>query len=207
VATRRARADSLDWLQPAVLVGCLVPFAVLAWRAAKGSLGANPIATALNQLGLLGLILLLATLTCTPLRILGAPWAMRVRRTLGVMSFVAVLAHFGVYVGLDRGFDGSALADDLGKRPFILIGFTAFLLLIPLAVTSTRGSVKALGSRNWRRLHRLVYVCAVLGVIHFYYRVKADVTEPLTYGTFLGALLLARVADTWRKRARALDDG
>jgi sulfoxide reductase heme-binding subunit YedZ len=199
---RARRAKRLDWLQPAVLLGSLVPLFLLLYRALSGGLGANPIATAMNQLGLLALLFLVATLACTPLKlVLGWTWPLRVRKTLGLLAFYTVLLHFGVYMLLDQNMVLSAVLEDVAKRPFIAIGFSAFVLLIPLALTSTREALAWLGSKRWRQLHRLVYLIAVLGVVHFVLRVKQDVTEPLVYGAAVALLLSVRAVSALRKRA------
>ena len=176
----------LNWLVPATITGALVPFAALLWRLYRHRLGANPIATALNQIGLLALIFLCLSLSCTPLKVLfGWNWPLRVRRTLGLSGFFAALLHFLVYLWLDQGFAIGAVLRDVFKRPFIAIGFCALLLLVPLALTSTRRSVARLGFARWQRLHRLAYVIGVLAVLHFYLRVKADHTQPISYGLLL----------------------
>jgi sulfoxide reductase heme-binding subunit YedZ len=191
----------LGWLVPAVVTGSLVPLAVMAWRAAAGRLGANPIATALNQLGLLSLVLLLASLACTPLRLAsGWTWPARVRRALGLAAFFAALLHFLVYVALDQGFDLAALIADLAERPFILVGFVALVLLVPLALTSTKRSVTALGYVAWSRLHRVVYLIGVLGVVHFYMRVKQDTSLPIAFGLVLALLFAVRLLGAYQKR-------
>jgi sulfoxide reductase heme-binding subunit YedZ len=197
-----ARPKKLDWLQPAVLTGCLVPLVVIGYRAVTGGLGANPIATALNQLGLLGLILLISSLACTPLKIVfGLKWPMRLRKTLGVMGFCTILLHFFVYFVIDQGIDWRIAIEDVTKRPFIALGFSAFVLLLPLALTSTKGALKRLGTKRWQRLHRLVYLAVPLGVVHFFLRVKADISEPLIYGAVLALLLGVRLQNRFRPRA------
>ncbi len=200
-----SRSPPLSWLQPSVLVGSLVPFAALAYRAAAGRLGANPVATALNQLGLLALIFLCACLSCTPLKTLfGLAFPMRLRKTLGLLCFFTALAHVTVYVAVDQGFAFGVIVRDVTKRPFIAVGFAALTLLVPLALTSTKGSVKRLGFARWKLLHRLVYVTAVLAIIHFVMRVKADTREPYLYAAFLGVLFAVRVHDGARPgKARA----
>lgn len=191
----------MGWLVPAVVTGSLVPLAVLAWRAAAGHLGANPIATALNQLGLLALVLLLACLACTPLRLAsGWTWPARVRRALGLAAFFVALLHFLVYVIVDHGLDLAALTADLMERPFILVGFVALMLLVPLALTSTKRSVAALGYVTWSRLHRLVYLAGVLGVVHFYMRVKQDTSLPIAFGAMLALSFAVRLLGTYQKR-------
>ena len=176
----------LDWLVPATVSGALVPFAVMAWRLYRHRLGANPIATALNQIGLLSLIFLILSLSCTPLKIVfGWNWPLRVRRTLGLCGFFGAMLHFLVYLGPDQGFNVRELVSDVLKRPFIAVGFSALVLLVPLALTSTRRSVARLGFARWQRLHRLAYAIGVLAVLHFYLRVKADHTQPILYGLLL----------------------
>ena len=190
----------LHWLVPAVVTGSLVPFVSIAWRIYQHRLGANPIATALNQVGLLALIFLCASLSCTPLKIAFTwNWPLRVRRTLGLSAFFAALLHFSVYVALDQGFAFSALLADVIKRPFIAVGFGALLLLVPLAVTSTRRMVQRLGFVRWQRLHRLAYAIGLLGVLHFYLRVKADHTQPILYAFVLGVGFLLRGAASLKK--------
>ncbi|HEX8536561.1 MAG TPA: protein-methionine-sulfoxide reductase heme-binding subunit MsrQ, partial [Cystobacter sp.] len=181
----------LPWLKPAFLVGGLSPVALMLLDFTRGTLRANPIERVLNQTGMLALIVLVASLACTPLKLVtGWTWPMRVRKLLGLLGFAYALLHFLTYVVLDQGLRLSALLEDLTKRPFITVGFLALVLLVPLAVTSTQGMVRRLGFPRWQRLHRLVYVAVSLGVVHFVWRVKQDVTEPLVYGGVL-ALLFA----------------
>ena len=190
----------LNWLNPAVVTGSVLPFVSIAWRVSQHKLGANPVATALNQIGLLGLILLMASLFCTPLKILfGWTWPLRIRRTLGLCGFFAVLSHFLVYLVLDQGLAFGALFKDVLKRPFIAVGFAALLLLLPLALTSTRRAVQRLGFPRWQKLHRLAYVIGALGVLHFYLRVKADHTQPILYGLLLGLGFVLRIAASIKK--------
>ena len=190
----------LNWLVPATVTGALVPFAAIAWRLYRHRLGANPIASALNQIGLLALIFLISSLSCTPLKIaFGWNWPLRVRRTLGLCGFFAALTHFLVYLGLDQGLALGAVLGDVLKRPFIAVGFGALLLLVPLALTSTRRAVAKLGFVRWQRLHRLAYAIGALGVLHFYLRVKADHTQPVLYGLVLGLGFLLRGAAKLKK--------
>jgi sulfoxide reductase heme-binding subunit YedZ len=194
-------AGPLPWLKPAVLVGALVPLATLLVRALRHTLGADAVAIGLNQLGLLGLILLLASLTCTPLQILlGAPWPIKLRKMLGLLGFLYVSLHFLTYLVLDQGLDLRAVYGDVTKRAFILVGFLAFVLLIPLAVTSTAAMVKRLRFARWKRLHRLAYLVPSLGVVHFYLRVKKDHSEPIVYGLLLALLFAVRLAAAWKER-------
>ncbi|MBZ4394322.1 MULTISPECIES: sulfite oxidase heme-binding subunit YedZ [unclassified Myxococcus] len=193
------------WLNPALTVGGLLPLALLAVQGPLGQLGPNAIEAALNQTGLLALVMLLASLACTPVRLLTRwTWPARVRRTLGLLAFTYACAHLLTYAVLDQGLAWRALGEDVVKRPFITVGFTAWVLLVPLAVTSTNRWVRRLGFPRWQRLHRLAYVAAVLGVVHFVWRVKQDVTEPLIYGAVLALLFAVRVGEAMRKRrARA----
>ena len=196
VAVRR------PWLKPAVFAGALAPFAAILWNAAHRRLGANPIAETMNELGLTALVFLVASLACTPLReIFDWPWAVGLRRMLGLFAFFYALLHFGTYALLDQRLNLTAIIADVTKRPFIIAGFAAFLLLIPLAATSTAAAVRRLGFVRWKRLHRLAYAAGALAVIHFVLRVKADLREPAVYGTVLGLLLAARVALLLRRRA------
>lgn len=188
-----SRKGPLPWLIPAVIAGALVPLAVLIARAATGTLGADPVAIALNKLGLTTLILLVATLSCTPLRILFRwTWPMRLRRTLGLLAFSYASLHVLTYLVIDQGLDVRAVIADLYKRRFIVSGALAYLSLVPLALTSTAASVRRLGFERWKRLHRLAYLATILGVVHFIWRVKRDESEPVTYAVLLGALFLAR---------------
>jgi methionine sulfoxide reductase heme-binding subunit len=198
------RAGPLPWLKPGVFVGALVPLAAILFRAWRGELGANPIAQALNQLGLIALVFLVAALACTPLKpFFGWTWPIRLRRMLGLFGFFYALLHVSTYTALDQVLDWHAIWEDVRKRKFIFVGFIAFVLLVPLAATSTRGALKRLGYARWKRLHRLAYVTPVLGVMHFTWRVKKDVTEPAAYALVLGALLLVRVGIYLRSRLSA----
>jgi sulfoxide reductase heme-binding subunit YedZ len=191
-------------LNPGIVAGAAVPVAWIAWRAATGRLGANPIAEALNALGLLALVMLVASLACTPLRkVTGWTWPARARRTLGVLAFALAALHVSVYAGLDQGLRLSAILADVVKRKFIFVGFAAFVLLVPLALTSTNASVRRLGYRRWSRLHTLVYPAAILGVVHFVWRVKKDLSEPLVYAGILSVLLLFRLAAAARASWRS----
>jgi sulfoxide reductase heme-binding subunit YedZ len=192
----------LAWLKPAVFTGALVPLAALAYRTMTRSLGANPIAELLNRLGLLTLVFLVLTLACTPLKTLfGFTWPARIRRMLGLFAFFYGTLHVAVYAGIDQLLALGAILEDIAKRPFILVGFLAWLLLIPLAVTSTKGMVQRLGFARWKALHRVIYLVAGLALVHFYWRVKKDATEPLVYAAVIAALLLVRAFAALRARA------
>lgn len=179
--------------KPLLHLACLVP---LAWCVAGvfalphvPPLGADPVRKILGILAHTGLNLLLVTLAVTPLRQLtGNPHLVRLRRTLGVYAFAYVLLHFTCYVGPFQGFSGTLIVEDLTKRPYIMVGFAALLLLVPLAVTSTNGWMRRLKGR-WLKLHRLIYPIAILGVWHYWWQVKKDITEPLVYALILAVLL------------------
>ncbi len=182
--------------KPVVFLICLLPLAVLFLRAfelAGFGLGANPIEELLHELGRWGLKFLLLTLTITPLRRwTGWTWLLRFRRMLGLYVFFYIVLHFITYAVLDQGLDISAIVEDIIERPYITLGMTGLLLLIPLAATSTKGMMRRLG-RRWRKLHRLVYVIAVVGVWHFYWQVKLDTLDATIYALLLTVLLITRV--------------
>ena len=192
--TTTPRNAPLPWLKPGIFIGALAPLASIALRATQGALSADPIAQVENELGLSALILLVASLACTPARrLMGWTWPTRVRRELGLFAFFYAMLHFLTYLVLDQVFDVRAIVEDIAKRPFITVGFIALVLLVPLAFTSTTASIRRLGYRRWLRLHQLVYVAGVLAVVHFIWRVKIDVSQPLLYAVVLGGLLLVRV--------------
>lgn len=180
----------------------LTPLALLARRAVDRGLGANPIEALILHFGIWGLTLLVATLAVTPLRRLtGVNVLIRARRPLGLFAFCYITLHFLSYLVLDQFFAWAYIVEDIVERPFITVGFAAFVMLIPLAVTSTKGWIRRLG-KNWRRLHRLVYPAAALGLIHYYWNVRADELDPLVYGAVLGILLLSRVPFRRGRRRR-----
>jgi len=188
-------------LKALVFLAALVPFAQLAVSAVwfPERLGANPAEFITRSLGDWCLRFLLMTLAVTPLRgITGWNWLLRLRRMLGLFAFFYALVHFSSYIAFDHVFDAVAILKDIVKRPFITVGFTALLLLLPLAATSTNAMVRRLGAVRWRALHRLVYPIAVLGVVHFWWMVKRDVTEPAIYAALLALLLGYRVVHAWR---------
>lgn len=196
IPAKRVNRAKLGWLVPAVTTGGLLPLLVLGIRAWRRDLGANPIAEALNELGLLALVLLLLSLSATPLQVVTHwKWPIRIRKALGLLGFLYVCLHFLLYAVVDQAFALKAIGEDIAKRPFILVGFVAFVLLIPLAVTSTSKSLKSLGFARWKRLHRLVYPIGILAVVHFLLRVKKVTAEPLVYAIVLGVLFLVRVVD------------
>ena len=187
-----------------VFSACLIPVGQLSYLAYAGDLGANPIETITRFTGSWALILVLITLSVTPLRRLtGWNPLIKFRRMLGLFAFFYAALHFSTYLVLDLFFDFPAIVADVLKRPYITVGFTAFVLMVPLAVTSTAGMIRRLG-RRWQRLHSLIYLIALLGVLHFYWLVKADVSRPAQYGAILALLLGFRIAvklaPTFRRR-------
>jgi len=189
------------YLKPIVFLACLGPLARLAWRGFHSDLGANPIEAITHGTGDWTLTLLLVTLSITPLRkITRQYWLINFRRMLGLFAFFYGFLHLMTYVWLDKFFDVHAMLVDIAKRRFITAGMTAFTLMIPLALTSTKWSIRKLGGKRWQALHRLIYFSAAAGVIHYIWLVKADLKKPLEYATVLGMLLLARVALWWGSR-------
>jgi len=179
-------------IKPVVFLVCLVPLAMLVYSGVMGSLGVNPVETLTRSTGGWTLRFLLITLSVTPLRkISGQTWLIKLRRMFGLYAFFYASLHFTTYIWFDQYFDWAAIVKDIPKRPFITVGFSAFVLLIPLAITSTNKMMKRL-KRNWTKLHQLVYVIAVLGVLHFLWLVKADTREPLIYACILLVLLSYR---------------
>jgi methionine sulfoxide reductase heme-binding subunit len=199
--TRRHRIA----LKVLVWAGCLAPLAALLWRLYSDPLVTNPIDVATDTLGDWTLRILLLSLTMTPLRILfGLSWPVTLRRLLGLFAFAYALLHFSVWLVVDHFFDWPEMAKDVVKRPYVTVGFSALVLLLPLAATSTAGMVKRLGSVAWRRLHRLVYLIGILGVLHYLWLAKVGVHGPYYYATWLVVLFAIRVGDAVRRsRARA----
>ena len=178
------------WFKPVIFLACLGPLARLGWKAYSSALGANPIEVITHSTGDWTLIFLMVTLAITPLRKLtGQLWLIRYRRMFGLFAFFYVVLHFLTYIWLDKFFDVHEMLADVAKRKFITVGFTGFLLLIPLAITSTSGWIRRLGGKRWQRLHQLIYLTAIAGVIHYWWLVKADIHKPLEYATVLGLLL------------------
>jgi len=185
----------------AIFLGCLAPLVRLAFKGLHGELGANPIEVITHSTGDWTMILLLATLSITPLRMLTRQyWIIGVRRMLGLFAFFYGCLHFTTYIWLDKFFDVHAMLDDIAKRKFITVGFLGFVLLIPLAITSTAGWIRRLGGKRWQALHKLIYATAVAGVIHYIWLVKADLRKPLQYAFLLGILLAYRIVVWLRSR-------
>jgi methionine sulfoxide reductase heme-binding subunit len=195
---------SLRWIKVVAFLVCFLPLGRLGWKAYGGNLGANPIEVITHSTGDWTLIFLIITLAVTPLRkVTGQLWLIRFRRMFGLFAFFYVSLHFLTYIWLDKFFDGHAMLADVVKRRFITVGFTGFVLLIPLAVTSTAGWIRRLGGRRWNLLHRLIYLSAMAGVIHYYWLVKADVRKPLQYAAVLAVLLGYRVVVAAKARLHA----
>ena len=183
------------WSKVIVFLLCLSPLAFLGSRVYNGRLGANPVEFLQHFTGDWILRFLLITLVITPVRkLLNLPDLIRFRRMLGLFAFFYACLHFLTYIGPDQSFNLAGMLKDVAKRPFITVGFAAFVLLIPLAITSTKGWIRRLGGKNWQALHRLIYVAALCGVIHYYWLVKSDHRRPLLYGAILAVLLLYRLA-------------
>lgn len=197
--TARARA----WYKPPLFLAALLPFLALLWRGFDGTLGANPVETISHATGDWALRFLCLTLCCTPLRRLsGQSWPLRLRRMLGLYAFFYASLHVLTYFALDLEFDFAQLGAEVIKRPWICVGFIAYLLLIPLAVTSTQAMMKRLG-RRWAALHRAIYAISILAVLHFLWLVKADVREPLLYALILAVLFGWRLRERWLNRTPA----
>ncbi len=195
-------------LKPAVFVAAAVPFGLLVKDIFGGTLGANPVEEITHRTGFWTLTMLTITLGVTPIRkVLRLNALIRLRRMLGVYAFFYAFLHFTMYA-LDRavfsglGLTVGAIVEDVAERPFVTVGFTAFVLLVPLAITSTKGWVKRLGGKRWQRLHRLVYVAAIGGVFHFLWLVKADIRRPVIFGAILTVLLGYRVGVWWVGKGR-----
>jgi len=205
VERRRRRRWVERSLRVAVFVLALVPLLRIVVQGLTGGLGGNPIEETLHRTGWWALTFLMLTLTVTPVRRLtGIGWLVKLRRMLGLYAFFYATLHFAVYLGLDQFFAWDYILEDIGERPYITVGFTALLTLVPLAATSTTRMIKRLGGRRWNRLHRLVYVAAALGVLHFLWLVKADTREPLIFGAVLAILLGYRLAVGPLARLRGL---
>lgn len=190
------------WDKIALSVVCLAPFGWLAWRAWNQNLTPNPIEYVTHYTGDWAIRFVVFTLAVTPLRrLLALPRLVRYRRMVGLFAFFYACLHFLTWFVLDKFFDFHAILDDFTKRPFIIAGLTAFLCLIPLAVTSTAGWIRRLGGRRWQMLHRLIYVTAMAAVIHYYWLVKSDIRLPVFYGCLVAVELLYRLG-AWALRAR-----
>ena len=202
-----ATASSIPRVKPFVFLACLIPALLLGWDAFTGGLGVNPIEDITHRTGDWALRFLLVTLAVTPLRRL-AGWnaLVRFRRMVGLFAFFYAVLHFSTYLVFDHFFDLLLIIDDVAERKYVTAGFVGFVLMIPLAVTSTQGWIRRLG-RRWTALHRLVYASAVAGVVHFLWLVKIDIGEPLIYAAILAILLGARLAHRYRGHGAAVRTG
>ena len=193
----------LVWLKIIIFLLALIPLTKLSINAYTDNLGANPIEKIIHRTGYWTLVFLLITLTVTPLRRLtGWSWLVRYRRMLGLFAFFYACLHFSTYLVLDQFFDWTSIVKDIVKRPYITIGFPAFVLLIPLAITSNNRCIKLIGGKRWLLLHRLIYPIAIAGVVHFWWSVKKDISEPLTFAVLLAMLLTIRLIYRWRIESR-----
>lgn len=195
LATLKATPNrtQISWIKALVFALCLVPLVRLFLLGFQDDLSANPIEFIERSTGFWALFILLVTLSLTPIRLItGKVWQIQLRRMLGLFMFFYACAHITTYIWLDFGFDWTEITKDIAKHPRILVGFAAFILTIPLAITSNNAMVKRLRER-WKQLHRLVYLIAILGVIHFWWLVKKDIREPLLYALILVFLLGIRI--------------
>ena len=202
MAATPQKPKPLDWLHNGVVIGCFIPLVMLLLGLATGRISFGlELKNILNQLGYLGLVLLLASLACTPLRLVfGFKWPSKLRKSLGLFGFFYIALHATLY-WKSQNFSIVTVYNETLARTFILFGMAAFLLLIPLALTSTNSMIKRVGGKRWQMLHKLAYVIGILGIVHFYLRIKGnDHTEPLIYGGILAVLLGVRV---WKKLASA----
>ena len=199
------KKPTLIALKTLTWIACLWPFAVLAWGAVNNTLGADPTAHIELTTGYTTLMLLTITLAITPVRRLSPRlnWMIKFRRLLGLFAFFYATVHMLAYVGLYAGFSVQAMLDDVAKRRFITMGVTAYLLLVPLALTSTNWAIRKLGGKNWNRLHKLVYIATICGIIHYWWQVKTGVLLPLPFTVSVAVLLLARPVLNWRQRRKA----
>jgi methionine sulfoxide reductase heme-binding subunit len=196
------------WTKVVVFMLCLVPLGMLVLRAVQGNLTANPIEFITHTTGDWILRFLVITLAITPLRkILRLPQLIRFRRMLGLFAFFYACLHFSTWIGLDKFFDWTEMWKDVQKRRFITVGFTGFVLMIPLAVTSTAGWIRRMGGKRWQMLHRAIYLSAIAGVVHYYWLVKSDVRKPLLYAALVGVLLAWRLGSWIYERGQRVAAG
>ena len=194
---------SNKWMKIPVFLLCLMPAGLLAWAGFHDGLGANPVEFIQHSTGDWTLRFLIITLAVTPARkLLGLPALIRYRRMLGLFAFFYICLHFTTYIWLDQSFDLHSMWLDVAKRKYITIGFLGFVLMIPLAITSTRGWIRRLGGKRWQWLHRAIYISAIAGVIHYAWLVKSDERKPLQYAVLVGILLLYRIVVWLLARSR-----
>ena len=184
-------------------MACLTPLALLVYGALTGTLGANPVERITHRTGLTTLVLLLTGLAITPLRRwTGMPWLIQYRRLVGLFAFFYGCLHLLTYLWFDKLFDFEEIWKDVARRRFITVGFAAFVLMLPLAATSTKGWIRRLGGKRWQFLHRLIYLSAFAGVVHYYWLVKSDIRLPALFATLVAALLLYRLVASIMRRMR-----
>ncbi len=194
------KESDIRFLKLLLLVNGAVPLALLIWDQSHKQLGANPQNFLILTTGMMTLIFLVLTLTVTPLRkITGWNWLIQFRRMLGLYAFFYGCLHFLCFFSLDRGFNVSSTLTEMVKRKYLIVGGIALLVMVPLAITSTNAMIKRLGGKRWRALHRLAYVAAICGVIHYYMQVKADVRQPLVFAAVLAILLGWRLVVYWQR--------
>jgi len=195
------KENDIRFIKLLILVNGLVPLALLMWDQGHHQLGANPQNFLILTTGMMTLIFLVLTMAVTPLRkITGLNWLIQFRRMLGLFAFFYGCLHFLCFFSLDRGFSVSSTLTEMLKRKYLILGSTALLVMVPLAITSTNGMIKRLGGKRWRALHRLAYVAAIAGVIHYYMQVKADTRQPLVFAAVLAVLLGYRLVVHLRQR-------
>jgi sulfoxide reductase heme-binding subunit YedZ len=188
-----------------VFLNCLVPLALLGWDAYHQRLGANPLEFVTRTTGTLTLVFLLLSLAVTPVRKLtGAQWLIKFRRMLGLYAFFYGFLHLTTYVWFDKFFDVKAVGEDVWQRPFIAVGMLSFFLMVPLAITSTNAMIKRLGGKRWARLHKVVYISAIGGVLHYWLLVKADTRKPLLFGAILALVLGYRLLTSYSQKQTTL---
>jgi len=198
------KRQTLILLKTLTWLACLVPLGRLVWGAVTNTLGPDPIANITFTTGSTTLNLLTISLALTPVRRLipELSWLVKFRRLIGLFAFFYATLHLATYVALYAGFDLHAMAADIAKRRYITMGLAAWLLLLPLAATSTNWAIRKMGGKNWNRLHRLVYLAAVCGVIHYWWQVKPGVLSPLSITLMLALLLISRPIWTWNQRRK-----
>ena len=188
-------------MKPAVWVACLTPLVLLIYHFVRNELSANPVEDITNTTGIWTLRFIVATLAITPVRRLtGVNQLINYRRLIGLFAFFYGTVHFTIFFFLDHQFDFAAMWQDVLKRPYITAGFTAFVLMIPLAITSTTGWIRRLGGKRWNLLHKLIYITALAAVLHYFWKVKLDTTNPVYYGVIVAALLGVRVWSGYSKK-------
>src|SRR3954469_13694763 len=194
------KENDIRFIKLLVIINGLVPLALLMWDQSHQRLGANPQNFLILTTGMMALIFLMLTMAVTPLRkVAGWNWAIQLRRMLGLYAFFYASLHFLCFFSLDRGFNVSSTLHEIVARKYLWLGVTGLLVMVPLAVTSTNGMIKKLGGKRWRALHRLAYVAAIAGVVHYYMQVKADVRQPLVFAAVLAILLGYRLVINLRK--------